>query len=37
MPAAIAGDMRTALFTRAKLYQTVYRPTMWQWFSNFFE
>jgi hypothetical protein len=36
-PAAIAGDIFTALLIRTKLYQTVWSEAIWQWFSNFFE
>ena len=33
----MAGDIRTALLTRAKLYQQVYSATMWTWLSIFLE
>ncbi len=35
-PAAIAGDIFTALSMRTQLYQTAQSETIWQEFSNFF-
>lgn len=37
MPAAIAGEVRSVLRMRTKLYQSAYSATMCAWFSSFFE